>query len=70
MSNDHSTCTFVESAREDYLRKIIDDYEYHLFKHAWTHRPYIAFVDNRGSVVLTCRHHDKGNTKFYLHPPR
>lgn len=70
MSNDHSTCTFIESAREDYLRKDSDDYECHLFNPKWTPRPSIVFVENRGPVVLTCCHHNNGTTKFYLHPPR
>ena len=70
MSNDHSTCTFIESTREDYLRKDVDDYECHLFNHDWTPRPCIAFVENRGPVVLTCCHHNNGTKKIYLHPPR
>ena len=64
MSNDHSTCTFIESTREDYLRKDVDDYECHLFNHDWTPRPCIAFVENRGPVVLTCCHHNNGTKKF------
>ena len=53
MSNDHSTYTFIESAREDYLRNDVDDYEFHLYNPDWTPRPCIAFAENRGRVDLS-----------------
>ena len=50
-------CTI--SAREDFIRN--EMYEV---------KPSIAFIDNVGPVILTCRDHDGGTKKLSIHVPR
>jgi hypothetical protein len=41
-----------------------------IFNPEWKILPSIAFVENRGPVVLTCYEHDGGTSQFMIHPCR
>ena len=60
---------FIETARDDYIRKN-DDYDAWLlnFKDLKI-EPSIAFV-NGYPQVLTCHDHDRGSKLYSIHPPR
>ena len=30
----------------------------------------ITFIEGQGPMIMTCRNHDKGTDKIYIHPPR
>ena len=62
----HKLCS---SIREDYLRED-GDYNILLSNPKWKIVPTIAFVEGKGPVVMTCRYHDGGTPKVYIHPPR
>ena len=57
----------IISAKDDYIRH--RDYYMSLYNPKWTVFPSIAFIQGQGPVVMTCRDHDEGDSKFYLYPP-
>jgi hypothetical protein len=57
----------VSSARDDFIRD--EQYDCWLLNPAWKIMPSIAIFDE-GPVVLTCRDHDGGNSKFMIHTCR
>ena len=59
-------CTI--SAREDFIRN--DMYDIWLLNPQWEVKPSIAFIDNVGPVILTCRDHGGGTKKMSIHVPR
>ena len=69
MPNNHTQCIFANTCREDYIFRE-SEYECWLFNKDWTVRPSIAFVNKIGPVLLTCRNHNGGTDKHYIHPPR
>ena len=58
------------STRDDYVRDSDDDYEDLLLNPAWKVLPSLAYVEGKGPEVLTCREHNKGTNKQYVHTPR
>ena len=48
----------------------MDDYDMFLLNPSWKVLPSIAFIEGKGPTVLTCREHDGGSKKAYIHPPR
>ena len=60
---------FCASIRDDYLREY-EDYDNLLCNPKWKIVPSIAFIEGKGPVMLTCRNHDGGTSKLYIHPPR
>ena len=68
LSNNHLKCKFVESSRDDFIR-FCNKYDNWLFNPNWKIKPSIAFVKGKGPMILTCRNHDCGTEKIYLHPP-
>ena len=63
-------CQNLYSSREDYIRDSNSDYDDLLFNTSWKVLPSISFVSGKGPCVLTCREHDGGTKKLYIHPPR
>ena len=59
-------CTI--SAREDFIRN--DMYDIWLLNPQWEVKPSIAFIDNVGLVILTCRDHGGGTKKLSIHVSR
>ena len=37
---------------------------------SWKVLPSISFVEGKGPHIMTCREHDDGDKKSYIHPPR
>lgn len=68
MINDIKLIDNVIPAREDYIRE--ESYECWLFNPQWLVMPSIAFVKNKGPLILTCRDHNKGSNLFMIHPCR
>ncbi len=69
----HSTdkvCDSIYSSREDYIRDNVDEYDELLLNPSWKVLPSIAFIEGKGPHILTCRNHDGGCKKSYIHPPR
>jgi hypothetical protein len=60
----------VLSIREDYIRDKDDDEDCWLFNKNWSILPSIAFIPNKGPVVLTCADHNNGSKLFMVHPCR
>ena len=58
------------SACDDYIRDSLDEYEEILLNPLWKVIPCISIVDGKGPHIKTCRDHDNGTMKLYLHPPR
>ena len=69
ISND-KICENIYSSREDYVRGSIEDYDCILLNPEWKVLPSVAFIDDKGPYILTCRHHDGGTNKAYIHTPR
>ena len=63
-------CEKVYSTRDDYVRDSDEDYEDLLLNPAWKVLPSLAYVEGKGPEVLTCREHNKGTNKQYVHTPR
>ena len=63
-------CEKVYSSRPDYIRDEMDEYDMFLLNPSWKVLPSIAFIEGKGPTVLTCREHDGGSKKAYIHPPR
>ena len=62
--------SLIESSRNDFLRDDVKYYEKILFNPKWKVLPSIVFNEKGAPVIMTCRTHDKGTKKKYLHPPR
>ena len=60
----------VNSSRDDYIRESQEEYDVLLLNPSWKVLPSIAFIEGKGPHVMTCREHDDGTTKSYIHPPR
>ena len=45
-------------------------YDIWLLNPQWEVKPSIAFIDNVGPVILTCRDHGGGTKKLSIHVPR
>ena len=58
---------YVSSICEDYVRDEGDE-EILFFNHKWKVLPSIAFVPEKGPVVLTCNEHDGGTKSLFVHP--
>ena len=58
------------SIREDYIRHEGDDEDCWLFNNNWLILPSIAFIQNRGPVILTCSDHNNGSRLFMVHTCR
>jgi len=58
----------VKGVRDDYLQSGKVDLLLH--NPDWPIMPSVAYIKGVGPRVLTCRHHDRGDCKRYLHPPR
>ena len=61
---------FIESAREDYIRNSMDSYDCRLFNPEWKIIPSIMFNNDNSPVVCTCKNHNDGTKKKYVHVPR
>ncbi len=48
----------------------MDEYDEFLLNPSWKVLPSIAFIEGKGPHILTCRNHDGGCKKSYIHPPR
>ena len=60
-------CNFTFSARDDFLRENVDEYENLLLNPLWKVVPSIAFIPDMGPHVLTCSRHNGGVKKsFYI----
>ena len=62
-------CEKVHSARDDYVRDSLSDYNDLLLNPSWKVLPSLAFVEGKGPEVMTCRNHNSGTNKKYIHPP-
>ena len=67
-TNQSSKEYLVESCRDDYIRDT--KYEQWLFNPSWTIKPTAIITDKNGPMICTCRFHNKGTNKIYLHTPR
>ena len=52
------------------MRNECEDYDVLLLNPSWKVLPSIDFISGKGPCVLTCREHDGGCKKIYIHPPR
>lgn len=59
-----------DSSHDDYVRATIEDYDVLLLNPSWRVLPSIYFIEGKGPHVMTCREHDNGTSKLYIHPPR
>ena len=69
MSSD-KRLSYSYSARDDYLRGYINDYDCILSNKKWRVMPCLVITKNDGPTIMTCRNHNKGTNKMYIHPPR
>ena len=60
----------IEFPRNDDLRDGVRDYETILFNPKLRVLPSIIFDDNDAPMIMTCRIHNRGTVKKYLHPPQ
>ena len=60
----------VYSSHDDYVRESLNDYEMLLLNPKWRVLPSVSFDGGLGPHVMTCREHDDGDKKSYIHPPR
>ena len=67
--SDSKNFNLTISCRDDYVR-FADEYEVWLLNPDWKVLPSIAFVEGKGPCILTCRNHNGGTNKMYIHPPR
>ena len=67
LSNYHRQCKFVETSRDDIICPV-KSYNKWLFNKCWCVKPSICFVNESGSMVSTCRNHNRGTQKIYIHP--
>ena len=58
------------SARDDYIRFDIGDYDCWVYNIEWKVIPNLMFIKNQGPLKCTCRNHKNGSNKLYFHPPR
>ena len=56
------------STRDDDVREPTD-YEDILLNPSWDVLPCLAFIEGKGPQVLTCREHNGGTSKQYVHTP-
>lgn len=69
LPNGHAKMKYVNTCRDDYLR--LGKYEPWLLDYQNSVvKPAFIFHELDGPVVCTCSNHNRGTTKFYLHPPR
>ena len=61
---------FIESAREDYIRNSMNSYDCWLFNPEWKIMPSIMFNNDNSPVIFTCKNHNEGTKKKYIHVPR
>lgn len=56
----------VDSARDDYIRDSIDEYDEWLHNDSWKVRPTIVFSDGT-PVILSCKDHNGGSKLHHIH---
>lgn len=59
----------VNSTRDDYVRDCTNDYHNFLLNPSWNVLPSLAFINGKGPEVFTCRDHNSGTNKQYIHSP-
>ena len=69
MSNDKRLC-YSFSARDDYLRDYINDYDCLLLNKKWRVMPSLIITKQNGHTIMTCCNHNKGTNKMHIHLPR
>ena len=60
----------VLTARDDYVRSDVTEYNSWLLNPMWKVMPTVVIDNKLGPISLTCNDHDKGETKYMLHPCR
>ena len=67
--NNVEDCSKLFSARDDYIRDQTE-YDCILMNPQWQVCPKWYYLDGKGPCILTCRDHDNGTKKKYVHLPR
>ena len=68
--NNEKQLSKLYSARDDFFRYDIDDYDCWVFNPEWKVIPNVNVSEDTGLNVCTCRNHNNGAKKFYIHTPR
>ena len=68
--NNENKLSKLYSARDDFFRYDIEDYDCWVLNPEWKVIPNINVSEVGGLNVCTCRNHNGGTKKFYLHTPR
>ena len=61
---------FIFTARDDYIRESVSNYDNLLLNHDWKVMPTIIIDPVKGPVCLTCPDHEKGSVKYMMHTCR
>ena len=60
----------IISCRDDCVRDTFEDYDILDFNPDWRCLPSLCFKPEGAPYIMTCREHDGGTKKLYIHPPR
>ena len=69
MMSNGSKMAYALSSRDDYVRESKDEYDSILLNNDWKVLPCVMIDLEKGPVVMTCRNHNGGTKKKYIHPP-
>lgn len=61
---------FIATARDDYIRPHISDYDNWLLNPEWKVMPSVIIDPELGAITMTCNDHDRGNCKYMIHTCR
>ena len=66
--SDPTNMKYASTVRDDFIREK-NDYDVWLYNPKWKVRPSIIFTED-GPMVMTCRNHNGGTDKLFIHIPR